>query len=195
MPRKSFIIPYGLFLLSAFIFTMSVTASVAEQGTINQTSSDESFPNHPLKGELNDEQWEAQFGAPGVQGGAVTALDVDSDGNLYIGGTFNQAGGRDANHVAMWDGISWHSLADGVNDTVTALVVDNNGDLYVAGEFTQAGTQPANHLARWDGSSWSPLGSGVNDIVLDLVVTDENTLIAGGKFTMAGGQTANYIAS
>ena len=44
----------------------------------------------------------------------VNALAVGLDGSLYAGGWFTTAGGVAANHIARWDGASWHPLGSGV---------------------------------------------------------------------------------
>ena len=126
----------------------------------------------------------------------VYALAVDSSGNLYVGGSFNTAGGVTANNIAKWDGTSWSALGSGMNSRVSALAFDPSGNLYAGGYFTTAGGVSANRIAKWDGTSWSALGSGMNQngAVTALAVNSSGNLYAGGEFTTAGGITANFIA-
>ena len=128
----------------------------------------------------------------------VYALAFDSNGNLYVGGSFTTAGGVTANRIAKWDGTSWSALGSGVNDgDVSALAVDDDsGNLYVGGSFTTAdGDVTVNHIAKWDGTSWSALSSGVNGgDVYALAFDSSGNLYVGGSFTSAGGVTANRIA-
>ncbi len=134
----------------------------------------------------------------------VYALAV-SGSDLYVAGSFTQAGDQPANSIARWNGSSWSSLGTGLvpgaNSYINALAV-SGGDLYVGGRFTQIGGQPANNIARWNGGTWSPLGTAtVNGVARDGGLASVNSLAisgsdlyVGGAFTEAGGQPANRIA-
>lgn len=136
----------------------------------------------------------------------VAALTVFDDGTgpaLYAAGTFNDAGGEPANHIAKWDGSSWSTLGDGTNSSVFAMTAFDDGSgpaLYAGGSFLEAGGIPARRIARWDGLSWSALGSGIDGgggPVSALVTFDDGTgesLFAGGQFTEAGDESASRIA-
>ena len=133
---------------------------------------------------------------------------------FYAGGSFTEAGGIQANHVAQWDGSAWAPMGSGLGESseprlpvdVTVLRVWN-GDLYVGGTFAYAGGQLANSIAKWDGTMWVPLGSGVVRMWENLsgkVFTIPGTvsvltglgddLYVGGVFTNAGGIQANSLA-
>src|SRR6185369_7682110 len=135
--------------------------------------------------------WDARFGGPPGVGGTVLALAVIGT-DLYVGGNFLTAGGLAANHVARWDGVSWHALGAGLNGDVLALAVIGS-DLYAGGAFTTAGGQAASHVAKWDQLSWSSVGSGVNGEVRALTAVGTD-LYAGGLFTTAGGVAAAHVA-
>jgi len=139
----------------------------------------------------------------------VNALTVFDDGSgsgaaLYAGGEFTSADGFQTNHIARWNGATWSSLGDGMDDTVRALAVYDDGRgggpaMYAAGDFLIAGGEPANRIARWDGREWTPLGSGLNGIARAMTVYDDAqgggpALYAGGAFVVAGGTPANRIA-
>ena len=126
--------------------------------------------------------------------GQINALAVQTDGVLYVGGTFVTAGGNAAANIAKWDGTSWSSLGSGMNNNVADLTVDSTGAVFAGGSFTQAGGVAANFVAKWDGSSWSPLGSGLGNGAIALVVDGDDTLYVGGQFSDAGGSPANNIA-
>ena len=131
----------------------------------------------------------------------VSALAVIGT-DLYVGGSFTQAGGNAANYIAVYDtnqnnDAGWSTLGRGVNNTVTALKVIGT-DLYVGGRFTEAGDNVSSHIAVYDttqdeDAGWSTLGSGVNGSVsaLEAIGTD---LYVGGGFTQAGGNFASDIA-
>jgi hypothetical protein len=137
----------------------------------------------------------------GVWGGytlAVSALALDASGNLYVGGSFTNAGGLRANNIAKWSGGSWSALGSGVGDQVNALVFDTNGNLYAGGYFDTAGGVGATNIAKWNGSSWSALGTGVGSQypagVYALTLDARGNLYAGGDFNNAGAVLANYVA-
>ena len=75
------------------------------------------------------------------------------NGNLYVCGNFQQAGGVQVNGVAVWNGSTWSALGDGFNSTVYALGVYNN-ELYAGGDFTASGTTSLGTIGKWNGSAW-----------------------------------------
>ena len=98
----------------------------------------------------------------GVSGwvGALAAFDEGTGTALYTGGSYLQAGGLTANHIAKWDGTGWLSLA-GPSETgvggvdvpyigaMMAFDDDTGPALYIGGHFTTAGGVTVNHIARW----------------------------------------------
>lgn len=150
--------------------------------------------------------WSSVGGGVGGTDPTVRALRVFDDGNgaaLYVGGTFNEAGGVSASRIAKWDGVTWSPLGDGLPAWVTSLEVFDDGtgpSLYAGGKFSEsdAGGQPGmNYIAKWNGSSWEPLGNGTNHNVYFMEVFDDgrgSALYASGGFTAADGMTAHTIA-
>ncbi len=131
----------------------------------------------------------------------VDALELDTNGNLYVGGLFTNVGGVDANHIAEWNGVTWMPLGSGINGLVTSLAFDTSGNLYAGGNFTMAGGVSANYIARWDGTNWSGLSSGMSGqssqfglTVYALAGDGSGSLYAGGSFTNAGGTSATAVA-
>ena len=109
----------------------------------------------------------------------VWALGV-YNGNLYAGGKFTSAGGKPANSVAEWNGISWSSLDSGVDMYADVDVFSvYNGNLLVAGSFDSAGGKPVTGLAEWNGTSWSTPAPKMQYRTSVLVNWDSN-LYAGG---------------
>ncbi|MBC8078595.1 MAG: hypothetical protein H7Y32_21140, partial [Chloroflexales bacterium] len=146
--------------------------------------------------------------------GYLYAAAVAPNGDLYVGGRFNQIDDVAANGVARWDGQGWHALGKGIYELsdaegaepmdawVYALAISDDGALYAGGRFNRAGELKANAVARWDGSAWSALGSGLrtesdyetNGDVRALAVGN-GVLYAGGQFARAGGVNAKNIAA
>ena len=153
---------------------------------------------------------------------SVSALAVDGQGRVYVGGDFTEAGGVSANSVARFDPAtnSWSALGTGANNgvsgdetllsgpSVSALAVDGQGRVYVGGRFTRAGEVSANRVARFDpqANSWSALGTGANNgisgdetsfpgpSVSALAVDEQGRVYVGGDFTQAGGVSARSVA-
>jgi hypothetical protein len=114
---------------------------------------------------------------------SLTAFNDGTGPALYVGGTFEIAGGAPANRIAKWDGCHWSALGTGLPGEVRALTVfdDGGGPALYAGSFG---------VAKWDGSTWSPLGPEIQDSVRALAVYDDGTgpaLYAGGYLRTAGG--------
>ena len=132
--------------------------------------------------------------------GNVNAIAV-SGNNVYIGGTFTNAGGVTANRIAVWNGFNWASLgtgsANGLSGTVQAIAI-NGSDVYVGGIFTNAGTTVVRGIAKWDGANWSGLGSGATGTsageIRDLGFGSDGKLYACGRFTNISGLNASSIA-
>jgi hypothetical protein len=67
------------------------------------------------------------------------ALAISNTGDLYVAGSFTQAGGVPASHVAKWDGASWSTLGSGLNNFVRALAIMPNSKLCFGGFFSGVG--------------------------------------------------------
>jgi PKD repeat protein len=144
----------------------------------------------------NGTNWSALgSGLQGQYRGYVTALAV-SGTNLYVGGSFTNAGGAEANNLALWDGTNWYG--GDIGGTVYALAA-NGTNLYVGGSFTNAFGLPVNNIVLWDGSNLWSLSGGIraaypfSPAVRAIAVSGTNVYV-GGAFTNAGGVAVNNIA-
>ncbi|HEX8516767.1 MAG TPA: T9SS type A sorting domain-containing protein [Bacteroidia bacterium] len=118
---------------------------------------------------------------------------------LYIGGQYVKANG-------YWDGITFNSMACGVDWDCTTPLMDNNftspvnsiikynGEIYIGGGFTLADAKPVRALAKWTGSTWDSVGTCPSHAINDMHVSSNNELIAGGWFNSIGGITAHGVA-
>jgi len=140
----------------------------------------------------------------GIRGSLRCVVVAGTD--VYVGGSFRQAGLVRANNVAKWDGSSWSSLgmgadngvisAGGTGSYVSGLVVSGS-TVYVGGYFSQAGSVAAHSIAKWDGTTWSALGSGANEGINNEVyclALSGSDLYVAGRFGQAGGAPAHFIA-
>jgi len=106
----------------------------------------------------------------GVAADVLAVFDDGSGPALFVGGSFQLAGGQVAHNIARWDGTSWSALASGTNGNVAALLGDSgtitsDNALFVGGSFTEAGSLPAASVAAWAGDPYVPEDcDGDNDV-------------------------------
>ncbi len=130
-----------------------------------------------------------------VTNGEVQTITSSTNGNLYVGGSFNQVGNLAANNITVWnDNTGWSSLGTGSNGAINTLKLSPNGNLYAGGSFTEIGGITANNIAQWNGNSWSSLGVGADGPVLALEIGNNENIYAGGVFESIGGISARNIA-
>lgn len=141
----------------------------------------------------------------GLAGNFSNELEV-FNGDLYVAGYFNSAGGAAGSaKIARWDGSQWFGLdaqLDLFTNSLWALKTwdDGTGDaLYVGGNYVDAGGAGGpDFIAKWDGAAFSPVGgtiagAGIPLIVLDIEVFQGELYIAG-RFASVGGVAASHIA-
>jgi hypothetical protein len=125
----------------------------------------------------------------------VNALVFNNDGNLYIGGGFNSAGGvANTANLCMWNGTTFVSVSTQINDPVVALAFSKNGDLYIGGTFTIAGGSISNYIAMFDGTTRHALSTGLSLTVYDIICDNNGDVFIGGDFTNAGDANGDYIS-
>ncbi|MBL8861445.1 MAG: hypothetical protein JNK02_05480 [Planctomycetes bacterium] len=136
--------------------------------------------------------------AAGTATGVVAAFETFDAGagpRLYVGGTFERAGGLPVSNIASWNGSSW-SAEPGVLGHVASLAVHDDGSgprLCAAGHFAPISGGMTVNVARLDSGVWTALAGGVGDVGRTLS-SYQGTLFVGGSFSTAGGAEANAIA-
>ena len=93
-------------------------------------------------------------GLVGNSSGAAAMVVALNGNNVYVGGTFTNAGAVLAPGIAMWDGANWYGLGSGLimnpgTSSARALAFKGN-DLYVGGMFIFAGDKPSMFIGRWN---------------------------------------------
>ena len=117
---------------------------------------------------------------------------INFNNQLIVGGSFTNINSITAIKIAKWNGASWDSLQNGLNESPNKFIVYKN-ELYIIGGFTKAGSQSVKYIVRWDGASWNDVGGGFvskkayglyNPNVAiyngELFVCDKNLISAGG---------------
>ena len=125
----------------------------------------------------------------------VSAVVVQSDGKVLIGGSFSTVDGTNRNNIARLnsDGTLDGSFNPGTGVTgdgypsVNSLAVRPDGRVFIGGDFTAVNGTNRNRIARLNAeggldSSFNP-GTGVNNSVGALAVQPDGKVLIGGDFT------------
>lgn len=118
--------------------------------------------------------------------GSANSIVFGYDKNLYIGGSFTDAGGSGADNLTKWDGTAFSKLGDvQLNGQVNILAVDNSGNLIAGGQFTNAGgVTRADYIAKWNGSQWETaicIQPDSGGVVYNLFIVNNSILTAGSS--------------
>ncbi|MBU0607038.1 MAG: hypothetical protein KKI08_04090, partial [Armatimonadetes bacterium] len=133
--------------------------------------------------------------------GSINSIAVDGSG-VYACGKVTSMGGTTVNHVARWNGSTWHALGTGLStanlDQCATIAIGSNG-LYVAGSFTTAGGVPASSVAQWNGTSWFDLDGGVTfngspGRVRQMAVRGADVYLVGDWLNGAGSLSSLHVA-
>jgi hypothetical protein len=139
------------------------------------------------------DNWDGRFFYSAVVG-AVNAVAVDANGNIYIGGSFVNIGDLVVNYIAKWNGTNWEALGGGTSYDVNSIAVYND-KVYIAGSFSTAGGVTVKGVAVWDGSTWEPLGSGFTGTFIAIAVNPSNgDVYVAGSFDQFNGAPGKNIA-
>ncbi len=148
-------------------------------------------------GDPDNEYWTLQSTVEGVDG-SVAAFAVSGD-NLFVGGSFNEAGGVLAPGIARFNMLTetWHALGDGLNSGsyVGSLAVSGEY-LYAGGSINEAGGVNVRNIARFNMNTetWEALGSGIQAFSIRAIVVNGGNLYVGGNISEAGDVAVNNIA-
>jgi len=177
-------------------------------------------PDIEQVGRWDGENWVGlgDFVCTSCGSGRINALELGSQGDLYIGGFFEGVIGANGVFVPSKNVIKWNASTEtfeGLGFGVEAIEVYAlsywNDSLVVGGRITAAknlsGDLPVNNIALFDenAQSWSAMGSGIESFNLvpddngDVLAMDrqwDGTLYVGGSFSKINGSTLVYsIAS
>jgi hypothetical protein len=124
-------------------------------------------------------QWDGLTWSPlgGVFDRVVYCAAVLPNGDLVVGGDFQNIGTTPIAHVARWDGVAWSALGVGPGQYCDELLALPNGDLIAAGLFG---------VSRWNGVVWTSLGGSGMGWGLSLASDDTGRLYAGWYHNWVG---------
>ncbi|MBL9133478.1 MAG: hypothetical protein JNG86_19865, partial [Verrucomicrobiaceae bacterium] len=124
----------------------------------------------------------------------IDEMMSDSQGNLYVAGSFTHIGSVQAASIARWDGTRWWPLGSGVDPNAIYSMVMMGTDLIVSGSFSTIGGVEASGLARWNGSIWQPVG-GLSGLMGTLAVSGSKLYVGGSGLTIAGDPSVHSLVS
>ncbi|MBM3845146.1 MAG: hypothetical protein FJ405_02510 [Verrucomicrobia bacterium] len=111
------------------------------------------------------------------------------NGDVYVGGGFNFAGGNPVSGLALWNGGQWSDVGGSglkPNDAVE-FMVQVGSSIYISGGFSRIAGKPVRNFARWDGTEWIPMlteGRGVG--VRMIAANDTEIALSVPSFTDFG---------
>ena len=135
-------------------------------------------------------------------GGAVNAIALQSDGKIYIGGTFTSYNGTPSNRAVRInaDGTldAAFNIGSGLTGTVNAIVIQPDGKVILGGAFSSYNGTSLSRIVRLntDGSIdpafniSNVLNSNINDVLL----LPNGKIIIAGLFQTINGLPVRRIA-
>ncbi len=136
--------------------------------------------------------------------GAVTAVKIQADGKILVGGQFIKANGITRVNIVRLnsDGAvdTAFDIGSGISGgTVNDIELQSDGKIVIVGSFTSVNGYTRSGIARLNETGAVDLlfnpGTGVNGAVInDLVIQPDGRLIIVGGFTQYNGVARSYIA-
>ena len=147
---------------------------------------------------------DTSFSIGQVNGDEIRAIAPASNGDLYLGGSFEQISGHERANFARVHSDGTLDLTfnatftipgPDTNPEVRAIVVDSEDRIVVGGNFTHCNGQPRQNIARLlpDGSLDLTFDPGANGGVNTILIDQGNGLLIGGSFTSLDNTPASRL--
>jgi uncharacterized delta-60 repeat protein len=131
----------------------------------------------------------------------VTAIKLQPDGKILVGGNFTSYSGASSNRIIR---LNTNGSVDtsfvigtGFTTTVNAIELQSDGKILVGGAFTSYSGVSRNRIIRLntDGSVDTSfvIGTGFNNTVNTITLQSDGKILAGGDFTTYSGVSRNRI--
>jgi uncharacterized delta-60 repeat protein len=132
----------------------------------------------------------------------VSAIELQPDGKILIGGAFDSYNDIPCGHLARLnaDGSLDTSFMQGTgaNEEVSAFAIQPDGKILIGGNFTNYNGTPCGRIARLnaDGSIDATfiVGNGTNKYVSVIVIQPDGKILIGGDFGNYNGTPCGHIA-
>ena len=144
---------------------------------------------------------DTSFNPGGGADDTISAIAVQSDEKVVVGGRFTRMGNRNRNGIAR---LNQNGAVDtafnpgaGADNPVLALAIDGDGSILIGGDFTTYNNVARSRVARLNpngslDAGFSP-GNGANGAVQALAVQPDAKIIVAGDFSEFDNQQANFI--
>jgi len=130
--------------------------------------------------------------------GSVSAIAVQTDGKIIIGGSFTQVNGVNRNNLARLNSNRTldTSFVPNPNGSVYTILIQPNGSILIGGIFTQVGSVFRPAIARLlpDGTLDNDFYAGVGGWVKTIALESSGHVLIGGFFTIGGSPAQNHLA-
>jgi uncharacterized delta-60 repeat protein len=142
------------------------------------------------------------FGAYKGFNNSITAIDIQNDGKILIGGSFTVFNSVGENRIIRLnaDGTKDLNFITGIgfdNSTITTLKIQNDNKIIVGGTYTSYKGIIENYIIRLntDGSKDTTFnsGTGFNFYTSTIAIQTDGKILVGGNFTSYNGITENRI--
>ncbi|RYZ32320.1 MAG: hypothetical protein EOP49_37705, partial [Sphingobacteriales bacterium] len=147
-----------------------------------------------------DGSLDAAFDPRNSTDGPVTALAVQQDGKILIGGHFNTFNNVESNYIARLnrDGSLDPTFISHPDFAVASIAVQANGKILIGGSFTSINGIQRNRIARLNANgsldlSFNP-SNGANGGVTAICMQPNGKILIGGYFTSYNGVARSRIA-
>lgn len=128
----------------------------------------------------------------------VTAVAIQPDGKVLVGGLFTAMGGETRNRIARLntDGSADLAFNPDADGGVSTLAIQPDGKILAVGDFTTISGVPRNRIARLnaDGTIDPAFNPGADAGIYRLVLQQDGKILVGGVFTTLGGQAKASLA-
>ncbi|WP_337873144.1 T9SS type A sorting domain-containing protein [Ignavibacterium sp.] len=124
-----------------------------------------------------------------LNGGAnlpVRSLYAYND-TLYIAGDFSQVGnftggsGIPANRIAIWDGVNWRAVGQGLSGYCNDVIVKQD-IIFAVGNFSGS-NPPFEVIYEWNGLNWNSMATSNGSFNKIAFFEQENSFYIGGNFS------------
>lgn len=127
----------------------------------------------------------------------VSAIALQNDGKIVVGGLFNMYNSSQRMHVARLnsDGTldnSFSQTGTGLNNTVFTLAIQSDGKIIVGGSLTNYNGSPRQNLCRLNANgsldnTFVQTGSGLSNTVRQVLLQNNGDILVGGEFMKYNG--------
>ncbi len=130
----------------------------------------------------------------------VSAMLVDSDGKIVIGGAFTKVNNVDRKYLARLNSNGKLDNAfypgTGLDGAVKAMVQQPNGKIIFGGLFTSVNGEVKKNIARLntDGSLDATFQTNSNNAIYTVILREDGRIMIGGTFTQIDGKVRNRVA-